>query len=288
MKLNSKITQQIIFQPGANATPTLRRRSPKVARTGKIYLQAIAIFFTFFLSSIIHHPRSIHAQHFESDSYIIDMGNFNMTGGRKSSTRYRLTDTVGEMTPGRFTSDGYLVKSGFQYIHDTLAPFSFRVNDLSIELGTLIPNIGSTDTNIITITAPSGKGYQIMAIANRQLSLDNGITIPPTACDDGCTTSSSRPWTDTNSFGFGFNAIGINSSGAATGVGTSNYFLDQTYYRPFASLSTSPSEEPQIIMSENSTTKDHSARISYKSLISPVQSAGSYENAIIFIAVPKY
>jgi hypothetical protein len=259
-----------------------------MTRRQKICLSAILILFIFFLPSIIFHPPSILAQHFESDSYIIDMGNFNMTSGRKNSSNYRLTDTVGEMSPGRFDSTGYIVKSGFQYIHDTLGVFSFRIDDHAIDLGVLIPNIGSTDTNIITITTPVGKGYQVMAHENKPLSLDTGVSIPDTACNDGCTESLARPWTSNSAYGFGFNAIGINTSGVATGIGTSDYFLDATYYRQFANYTANPPETNQIIMSENSTVSNHSARISYKALISPLQASGNYENAIIFTAVPKY
>ena len=227
------------------------------------------------------------AQHFTSASYIIDWGNFNITSGKKSSTNYSLTDTVGQNAPGAFNSAGYTVQSGFQYIYNTLIQFSFSVSKLSINLGTLVPGVGSTDTNIITISTPSGHGYQIIASENHPLSLLNGITIPDTRCNsNSCSDTTSGPWTNSNAFGFGFNAIGINSSAVATGVGTSNIFIDSTFFRSFADIS---HQEPgQTIMTETKPVKNHSARISYKALISAVQSAGFYQNSIIFTAVPNY
>ncbi len=232
-------------------------------------------------------PPTVLAQHFESDSYVIDWGNFNITSGRKTSTNYRLTDTVGQNTPGRFTNNGFIVKSGFQYIHDLLYTFSFSLSDLSVDFGTLTPNIGTTQTNTITISSPAGHGYQILVQENHPLWIDASSFIPDTTCDaSDCSQTTSGVWTNNSTFGFGFNAIGINSSGVATGVGTSDYFPDSSYYRQFAD--TSSNETAQTIMSNDSPTRSHQARVSYKVNINNLQAAGSYQNAITFIAVPKY
>lgn len=229
----------------------------------------------------------VEAQRFTSASYIIDWGNFNITSGKKSSTNYSLTDTVGQNGPGAFTSSGYTVESGFQYIYNTLTKFSFSVDKLSINLGTLIPGIGSTDTNIITISTPSGHGYQVIASENHPLSLTSGTTIPDTSCDaNSCSENTSGLWTNNNSYGFGFNVIGINSSGVVTGIGTSNIFANSNYFRRFSSVS--QQESGQTVMTEIKPVKNHSARVSYKALISGVQAAGSYQNSIIFTAIPNY
>jgi hypothetical protein len=243
----------------------------------------ILLFFILNTFYLILNTNFVLAQHFTSPSYIIDWGNFNITSGKKSSANYSLTDTVGQNAPGLYTSTGYKVKAGFQYIYDTFNQFSFSIDDLNIALGTLVPGVASTATNIITITTPSGHGYQIMAHVNHPLSLLTGTTIPNTTCNIGatCTVSSANVWNSVSAYGFGFNAIGIDTSGTVTGVGTSSYFLNNTYYRPFSSTG-------QIIMSEDSPIANHSARVSYKANISSLQSAGNYQNAVIFTAVPKY
>ena len=246
------------------------------------------LFFILIFVSLFLIPFSIvQAQRFTSASYIITWGNFNIDSGKKSSTNYSLTDTLGQNAPGAFNSAGYTVQSGFQYIYNTFAQFSFSVNKLSINLGTLVPGVGSTDTNIITISTPSGHGYQIIASENHPLRLISGTTIPDTRCDsNSCSESVSGAWITNTAFGFGFNAIGINTSGVATGVGTSDIFTNNTYFRNFAALS---QQEPgQTIMTENKAVKSHSARISYKGLVSSVQSAGAYQNSIIFTAIPNY
>lgn len=239
-----------------------------------------------FLKSPSWFYQKILAQTFTSPSYNIEFGNFNMTSGKKTSTSYTLTDTVGQNAPGKYSNDGYMVKSGFQYIYENFETFSFKISDLDIPFGSLSPNIGSTQSNVITITSSSNMGYEILAIANHPL-LSNNYIIPDTSCDNNnCTLNTSAPWTLSTTYGFGFNAIGINNYGSATNIGTSSYFTDSTYYRPFADLS--KDDLPQVIMSENTRVKEHSARITYKVNISPNQASGTYQNLINLIAVPKY
>lgn len=222
------------------------------------------------------------AQHFTSASYIIDWGNFNITSGKKVSTNYSLTDTVGQNAPGPYQSAGYKIKSGFQYIYETFNQLTFVIDNLDINLGTLVAGVASTATNVITISTPSGHGYQILTQYNHPLALTSGTTIPDTRCDAGnCTISSAQVWNSSSTYGFGYNVIGINSSGVATGIGTSNFFSGSTAYRPFSSIG-------QVIMSEISPVQNHSARVSYKTNISSTQAAGHYQSAIIFTAVPNY
>jgi hypothetical protein len=241
--------------------------------------------FTFFiiflfLAEICHLKSEIClSQTFDSNSYHIDFGNFNMTSGRKSSGTYTLTDTVGQNAPGQYDSNGFTVKAGFQYLYEQNVPFSFQISNLDLNFGNLVPNIGSTITNTLTISTPTAHGYDIFTIANHPLkTLGANSTIPDTKCDSGtCSESISAVWTNSSTYGFGLNA---------NGNGTSSYFTDSTYFRQFADNSLG--ETAKIIMSENSRVEDHSAVITYKVNISPNQSAGTYQNSINFIAIPKY
>jgi hypothetical protein len=245
----------------------------------KMKIASLLILVTSFLFLV---TKVALAQHFTSSSYIIDWGNFNITSGRKTSTNYSLTDTVGQNAPGPYQNTGYIVKSGFQYIYDTFNQLTFVIDDLEINLGTLVAGVASTSTNIITISTPSGHGYQILAQYNHPLSLTSGTTIPDTKCDAGnCTPTSAKVWSSASIYGFGYNVIGINSSGVATNIGTSGYFGGSTAYRPFSSSG-------KVVMSETIPVQNRSARVSYKANISAVQSAGNYQNSIIFTAVPDY
>jgi len=235
------------------------------------------IFLTVLSTTYLLRPNTSFAQTFDSASYHIDFGNFNMTSGKKSSTNYTLTDTVGQNAPGRYDTAGYVIKAGFQYLYESGIPLSFEISDIDLNFGSLTPNIGSTVTNTLTISTPTGHGYDILAIANHPLKYLNS-TIPDTKCDSGsCSESVSGVWTNNSTYGFGFNA---------NGNGTSSYFTNSTYFRQFADNSLG--ETAKILMSEPTRVKDHSALITYKVNISPLQAAGTYENSINFIAVPKY
>jgi hypothetical protein len=237
-------------------------------------LFSIFVLLFFYLST-----SQIHAQHFSSPSYFIDWGNFNITSGRKYSSNYQLTDTVGQNAPGLSQKIGGLkVKAGFQYIYDTFTTLSFTIDKLNVNFGTLVPGIGSTDTNILTITTPSGHGYQITASENHPLWINSSTYIPNTKCDlNDCTASFSTQWINNDSYGFGFNV---------TGIGASAYFHDSSYFRPFADLSNN--ENPVIIASENIPVKNRQNIINYRVLISSLQPAGSYQNYITYTLVPKY
>lgn len=249
----------------------------------------ILVYFTILISLLIILNTTkdlVWAQHFESDSYIIDWGNFNITSGRKTSDNYNLTDTVGQNAPGQYDGDSVIVKSGFQYIHDMFTYFSFSIDDLSIDFGSLSPQIPSTDTNTLTITSPAGNGYQILAHQNHSLVNQVGQTIPDTTCDNSlCTESTSDTWTQSTTYGFGFTAIGLDDT-TPTGIGTSQYFATTNHFRQFANYNLS--ETQQIIASETSPVEDRSIQVTYKVNINTYQSTGDYQNAITFTAIPNY
>jgi len=211
-----------------------------------------------------------------------------MTSGKKSSTNYFLTDTVGQNAPGLFSSTGYQVRSGFQYIYDLLnSTFSFEISSLDISFGSLVSGVGTTRSHTITISTPSGHGYEINVAATSQLTNSTGATIPPASCDSGpCTPTSSQLWNNASAHGFGFNAVGLNSSGVATNIGTSQFFATSSHFRPFA-LS-SDSATPPTIMSETVPVKSRPALITYKINPSPQQAEGNYYTAIIFTAIPNF
>jgi len=219
------------------------------------------VLFLFLVICVLSIPLSAVAQHFESDSFIIDWGNFNMTSGTKANSMYRLSDTVGQNAPGQYDSDHYTLKAGAQYAYDRNFPFSFSISSLQIDFDSLIVGVASTVTNTLTVSSPAGHGYQVNASDNHPLQNSLGTTIPDIT-----------PGVWTTAFGFGFNA---------SGTGTSAYFPDNSYYRPFSAT-------PQIVMLENTPQENRQATITYRVNISSLQPAGTYENAVIYTAVPNY
>lgn len=224
---------------------------------------------------VITSPSPILAQDMSSSNYKIRMGNFNMTSGQKSSSSYSLTDTVGQTAAEYFSSTGYHVKAGFQYIY-TLYPFSFSVSTLAVDLGTLTPGTAATGSHTLTVTAP-GQGYSVSAIESTRLTSTAGATIPDTTCDSGCTETSAGVWTSSSAYGFGYNTQGNDVSADFTGA---------TYYRPFPDASAA--ESAATLMSSVSSGKNRTATVTYRANVSGTQAAGTYTTQISYIATPVY
>jgi hypothetical protein len=200
-----------------------------------------------------------------------------MTSGSKSSTNFNILDTVGQTAAGEYDSSGFKVKAGFPYIK-TIIPFSFTISNLSLDLGTLVPQTFSTTTNTLTISAGGAGGYSVTALENHQLQLNNTATeIPDTTCDTSCSETDADVWTNTDNYGFGYNMAGDDVPAA---------FVDSTYFKQFADESAA--ETAQVVMSSNSVVSSETATVTYKANVSTTQAAGNYQNSIIFIATPGY
>jgi hypothetical protein len=211
----------------------------------------------------------------DSNNYKIRLGNFNMTSGTKSSASYNLTDTVGQIAAEFFSSTGYHVKAGFQYIY-TLYDFSFSISSLAINLSTT-PNFFSTASHTLTVTAP-GQGYSVTTYETRKLTNATGDTIPDTTCDSGtCTESAASAWTVATNNGFGYNATGNDIAADFTGP---------TMFRPFPDFS--GGESPATVMTTVSAGKNRIATINYKLSPSGDQAGGTYTTQIVYIATPAY
>lgn len=214
------------------------------------------------------------AETMESSNFRIRLGNFNMTSGLKSSSSYSLTDTVGQTAAGLFTSSGYAVLAGFQYIY-TLFPFSFTISDLSIDFGTLTPNAFSTGSNVLTVSAP-GQGYTVTTYEINRLNSGSNY-IADTQCDVSCDETTAGVWTSTSTLGFGYNMSG--NDVPAT-------FTNNTYFRPFPDYSAA--ESPATVMSSAVSGLNRAATATYKVNVGGSQAAGNYVTQIIYIATPVY
>lgn len=205
------------------------------------------------------------AETLNSDSYTIRMGNFNMTSGLKSSASYSLTDTVGQIAAEFFASNGYHVKTGFQYIY-TLYDFSFVVSSLLVDLGNLTPNTFSSSSNTLTVTAP-GQGYSVTVHALAPLKSGES-TIPSVRAGN---------WATPSDHGFGFNLLGDD---------VVPEFTSPLYFRPFPLLSEDAS--PLTIMTSVQAGKNRTSTATYQVSVSQDQPPGSYSTQIVYIATPVY
>lgn len=226
--------------------------------------------------------KSAHAETLESDSYIIQFGNFNVTSGEKESATYKVSDTVGQTGAGpygQYGSSGYFVGSGFQYIYQ-IKQFSFTLSKMSIDLGLLATGAHNTDSHLATITTRGAGGYTVYAYETHPLLHQNNVdTIPDTTCDAGaCDETTAGIWTDTDIGGFGFNADGSTAA---------SDFLTTNHFRQFANDEAAESMQP--VMTSNDIAIEDQATITYKAgLSSGSQVAGLYETNVVYVAVPGY
>jgi hypothetical protein len=254
------------------------RRKVRPSR-GKL-VRSLALTLSLAAASLVAAPFSpvpaLAQEPLKSNSYEIQLGNFNMTSGEKSGGGYKVTDTVGQTAAGEFNSTGYNVYAGFQYLY-TLTQFSFEISDLTIDLGELSAGNFSTGSHTLKVTTRSG-GYRITASADSPLETAGGLAfIPFTSCDSGCSISTAAPWTNTSHSGFGFSASG--SHVAAD-------FVNSTYFRPFADLSNA--ETPQTIATATTVVRNDLTTITYQATINGSTTAGEYETAITYNAIPSY
>ncbi|KKS64327.1 MAG: hypothetical protein UV32_C0017G0007 [Candidatus Collierbacteria bacterium GW2011_GWF2_42_51] len=155
-----------------------------------------------------------------------------------------------------------------------------NISDLDINFGSLVPGIPSLLSNTLTVTTGSAFGYAVKAIEDHPLRRSDGVTtIPDTSCDlaTPCLQADANVWGDNARFGFGYNMSG-------TDVNIAD-FVNSTYYRPFPVENI---DQPAIVMSKGGIATSSAATVTYKVNISGSQAAGTYQNAIQFIAIPAF
>lgn len=216
------------------------------------------------------HPMS-------SDSYQIDWPNLNMGAGLPSSSSYNLGVTTGQIAPGLYSSTGYKVRAGFQYIH-SIIPFTFTIDKIAVDFGSLTVGVGSTDTIGLEVDCGSAGGYQVTVQENDRLTSTAGSHIEDTTCDptDTCTHINEGTWTLSTTYGFGY---------SMSGTDVPSEFASGTKFKNFADV---PGDIPQPVMSGANVGVGKTSTMTLKVNISGTQAAGVYENILMFIATPTY
>ena len=234
----------------------------------------MTIFAFLFLTS-----HNVLAVPMDSSRFKIESANVEIAGGNKSSTSYKLSDTVGQLAAGQYSSTGYVVKAGFQYLH-SIIPFRFSISDINIDLGTLVPGTSSIATTNLTVYFGGAGQYQVTAIEEGPLKTQSSNVIPDTSCDGGantCNESLAKIWSSASAYGFGY---------GMSGNDISTDFIDGTYFRPFPDRTAA--ESPSTIMTSINVGKNRQSTVTFKVNISSIQPAGSYQTIINFVATPSY
>lgn len=235
-----------------------------------LILSGLLVFLTF---------GKVFAVNMNSSQFEIQSANVTTGSGDSSSTSYKISDTLGQMAAGQFSSNGYVIKAGFQYLH-SIIPFRFSISNTNINFGTLVPNTPSTATTNLTISFGNSGKYQVTAIEEDQLKTQSGSAVPDTSCNGGgntCTESNAKVWDSNSTYGFGYNMSGND-------IPTD--FIDTSYFRPFPNRTTAGS--PETIMTSPNVSKSRISTLAFKVNISPIQTSGSYQTIINFVATPSY
>ena len=222
------------------------------------------------------------AQTMENGLYRIQMGNLNAISGEVSGSEYNLNISSGQTTPGLFEGENYIVKSGFQYVPRT-SPFTFSISNTNIDFGLLTPTNPVTRTTTIRVTSTNPAGYSVTAAEDHELmDAGTGATIPDTTCDDGrCTDTLASAWTGTLTYGFGYRC----ETRIGTCVENDSSFIPKDYFKSF---SNSSKDESAVTIMSGGSGNGLEATILYKVNISSSQVAGTYSNAVTFLATPNY
>lgn len=233
------------------------------------------------LAALSWRVSEVQAERLESESYVIQFGNFNVTSGQKSSASYNVTDTVGQTAAGAFGQYGssdYFVGAGFQYIYQ-IKTFSFTISDLEMNLGELAAGSFGTDDHTLAITTRGAGGYTVYAYENHPLRLEgDSAIITDTTCDSGtCTTSNAGIWADAANDGFGFNIQGDDIP---------SDFVNNTYFRPFANAEAAAPMQP--VMSSANIALNRTATVTYQAAKLGSTAAGTYTTSVVYVAVPGY
>jgi hypothetical protein len=86
-----------------------------------------------------------------------------------------------------------------------------------------------------------------------------------------------KVWSSPSAYGFGYSMSGNDIPAD---------FTDSTYYRPFPGRTAA--ESPATVMSSTNIEKNRQSTVTFKTNISSIQPAGSYQTVINFVATPSY
>ena len=142
----------------------------------------------------------------------------------------------------------------------------------------------------LTVTTNAAHGYVVTEQEDDQLSFDS-ITFADTVCDSSAcpaADSNAAAWTDTSTVsGFGHGCQKSSGDGVVCAAAY-DVWASNKYYRKFASIADVETAQALMSYTAGAPTVSHVAIIHYKIKKGALQSTGTYQNAIVYIATPTY
>ncbi len=114
---------------------------------------------------------SVFAEVMSSSNFKIESDSVNFGGGRSTSTSYTMEDTVGEIATGISSSTNFVLKAGYQQMHDVYISTT-QAADV-----TMSPAIGgvsggtSNGSTVFTVATDSQAGYTVTIVASSSPAL---------------------------------------------------------------------------------------------------------------------
>jgi len=239
----------------------------------------IIFLVVFLLLTFVQHPLDAQS-HLNSPNYNITFPSINSGAGvGVSGASSFMGVTLGQNAPGQFSSTGYRVKSGFQYIYP-FYPFSFTVTPIRLNFGSLATDsLSNEQTLTLKVTNGSSGGYQVTSRVTRLMTSDEGKTIANSACDTACDQNTASNWLLTSTYGLGYNMTGTDVPSDFSG----------NKFRRFAVMPETAVRVMGKTTAEGGTPgRDKTSTMTVRVNINSTQPAGSYRNTIILTAIPIY
>jgi len=159
--------------------------------------------------------------------------------------------------------------------------FVFSISQTLIDYGILLPTNSVKRTSTISVLSKHLNGYTVSAVQNHKLETSSKTEIPDTSCDTGtCSVSKADLWNNSLTYGFGYRCDNLYNVSICL-----NDFSSINYYKSFPNMSDSEGPHPVIQQTDAINSK---AQITYQLNVSRTQKEGSYNNEIIFIAIPNF
>lgn len=228
---------------------------------------SFSFLFTFLVLFLF--PRTVLGDTVSSDNYSIDVNTIDTNP--QSPPKKQVTKTISK-TINPFTT-------GLNYT--VVAPansLSIALSQDSLDYGTLTPTNPIIRTSKISLINASF-GSQIFGYENHPLLSSAKQVIENTSCDNGaCTPEIAAVWDNTLTYGFGYRCDSQNATFC------DSQFSSTDYYKPYADASTGHIPQPVMYAPRGNSE----ATVSYKVNISGTQKIGSYNNSIVYVAIPNF